>query len=257
MLYFDFDDTIVFNNANDLVLSSLFVLNQNEKPLYASLEVPDLFHALMEQGCDCVVVTARKYENIKNDLLIKKLKIKHYICSLGFEIYYNNKLDNNWLSFSQACDSNLEHEKVKEFLSYYSYLIENIKVISNGYIYVSLSSSLDDKNLRDFSQAIGSCGYILKAYPNKLKIYSGKINKGEAVKYFNEQYNFDRQKTYGMGNDLLDLDFLKLCNKAFVPKNSYLDSLNIFPSSSSEGVLSAVDNLKKIYFDVLNEKKEA
>lgn len=253
MLCFDFDSTIVFSETYGIDNTMLYTCKSTKQLLYSTNTTIDLLNSISHAGIELVLVTARKFKDINTFNIFKEINVKYYICSLGYEIYVNNKLDEDWATHCKNKEKNLDVNKVIHILEKYNSFISRLKIISSGYIHVSLDKQLTKTELSEIELKLYECGYSLKYNSKVLKILSIDINKGQAVKYLKNKYLLTTSKIYGIGDDLIDLDFLNICDYALVPKNSNLYYLNKFKSTNNSGILSTNEMLSCILEDILNK----
>ena len=111
--------------------------------------------------------------------------------------------------------------------------------------------SPDEKIVKIISGEFSQFGIIRASSPidNKsiwMEIYPKNINKGSTLKLLSEKLNINPSETIGLGNDYNDIDFLDICKKSYVVKNS--------PEVLKSEYFTTVSNNKNPLTEIVNKE---
>jgi len=154
-------------------------------------------------------------------------------------------LDQNWYNYLEPDRKYLE--EVRAQVSAMDWIIDDEGRTS------ALRVRLKDNHHKSIEQFEKLCETIqlpveLKKTKNleNLDIILAKAGKDKAVQYWMDKNNFRKQQSIGIGDDINDIDFLRLTGKKFVLASAYEEVLR---TAKKEGWYIS----SKPYFDGINE----
>ncbi|MGN7177932.1 hypothetical protein BK139_16625 [Paenibacillus sp. FSL R5-0490] len=169
-----------------------------------------------------VPVTTRTYEQYKRIFIFKDaLNIPYAVTSNGANIHYYGKPLEEW---SVIVRKRLKTEcaLLEEMMDRLKSLELNgkIKMAENLFFYYILEEKLTAEAKKAIADLAESFGWRISHQGRKLYFMPNPICKGEAVKFIQERE--DINIVFGAGDSMLDHDFLKYCDYAFVPSHGEL-----------------------------------
>lgn len=203
-----------------------------------------------------VPVTTRTYEQYKRIFIFQDdLNIPYTVTSNGANIHYHGKALKEW-SDRVRKRLNAECALLEEMMDKSQSLELNgkIKMAENLFFYYILEEKLTAAAKKTIADLAESLGWRISHQGRKLYFMPNPICKGEAVKFIQEREG--ASMVYGAGDSMLDHDFLKYCDYAYVPTHGELAAEK---SISSPDLISANIGTaagEEILNNILNSIKE-
>ncbi|PAE24531.1 HAD family hydrolase [Bacillus sp. 7894-2] len=203
-----------------------------------------------------VPVTTRTYEQFKRIFIFEDaFNIPYTVTSNGANIHYHGKPLEEWSSIVQK-RLKTECALLEEVMGRSQSLELNgkIKMAENLFFYYILEEKLTAEAKKAIAGLAESFGWRISHQGRKLYFMPNPICKGEAVKFIQERE--DIKMVFGAGDSMLDHDFLKFCDFAYVPNHGELAAEKSIPYpyliSNNIGTAAA----EEILNDILNSIKE-
>ncbi|MCM3704870.1 hypothetical protein M3205_03940 [Cytobacillus firmus] len=203
-----------------------------------------------------VPVTTRTYEQYRRIFIFQDdLNIPYTVTSNGANIHYHGKTLKDW---SDRVRKRLKAEcaLLEEMMDKSQSLELNgqIKMAENLFFYYILEEKLTDTAKKTIAELEESCGWRISHQGRKLYFMPNPICKGEAVKFIQEREG--ASMVFGAGDSMLDHDFLKYCDYAYVPAHGelaaeksisshYLTSANIGTAAGEEILNNILNSIKE------------
>lgn len=203
-----------------------------------------------------VPVTTRTYEQYKRIFIFQDvLNIPYTVTSNGANIHYYGKPLEEW---SVIVRKRLKAEcALLEEMMVRSQSLElngKIKMAENLFFYYILEEKLTAEAKKAMADLAESFGWRISHQGRKLYFMPNPICKGEAVKFIQERE--DINMIIGAGDSMLDHDFLKYCDYAYVPSHGelaaeksisspYLITANIGTAAGEEILNNILNNMKE------------
>jgi hydroxymethylpyrimidine pyrophosphatase-like HAD family hydrolase len=204
-----------------------------------------------------IPVTTRTYEQYKRVFIFtESIPLKYAVTSNGATIIHNGfplkewrdtvqkRLENECVSFQKMLDE-LDIHPIKG----------NLKKVENLFFYYILNEALTVETKNFMQEMADRSGWRISIQGRKLYFMPKPVCKGEAVKFIKEREGI--QTIFGAGDSVLDNDFLKLCDYAYVPSHGELSNQGNhrfnYLFSMHQGVMAGEEILHRIS-NVLKEK---
>lgn len=203
-----------------------------------------------------VPVTTRTYEQYKRIFIFQDvLNIPYTVTSNGANIHYHGKPLEEW---SVIVRKRLKAEcaLLEEMIDRSQSLELNgkIKMAENLFFYYILEEKLTAAAKKAIAGLAESFGWRISHQGRKLYFMPNPICKGEAVKFIHERE--DIKMVFGAGDSMLDHDFLKYCDYAYVPSHGelaaeksiaspYLITANIGTAAGEEILNNILNSIKE------------
>ncbi|WP_257391427.1 HAD family hydrolase [Cytobacillus gottheilii] len=169
-----------------------------------------------------VPVTTRTYEQYKRIFIFSEdIQINYAVTANGANIHYKGQELLEWkevLKRRLGQDCTLYQDMI-ENVSRLS-IQGNLKKAENLFFYYILDTVTDQMNLEEISRFALEHGWRISLQGKKLYFMPNPICKGEALQFIKEREMVDRM--IGAGDSILDYDFLRYCQEAFVPNHGEL-----------------------------------
>ncbi|KOP83132.1 hypothetical protein LIS82_17600 [Cytobacillus solani] len=197
-----------------------------------------------------IPVTTRTYEQYKRVFIFtESFCLKYAVTSNGATIIYNGLPLQEW---RESVQKRLENECVplQKMMEEMNGLEINgaLKKVENLFFYYILEAplALDAKNV--IQKIADTSGWRISIQGRKLYLMPKPVCKGEAVKFIKEREGI--HTVFGAGDSILDNDFLKICDYAFVPSHGELKNEGIHCSNYlftvQQGVMAGEEILHRI-----------
>ncbi|WP_102274857.1 HAD family hydrolase [Cytobacillus massiliigabonensis] len=197
-----------------------------------------------------IPVTTRTYEQYKRVFIFtESFHLKYAVTSNGATIIYNGLPLQEW---RETVQKRLENECVpfqKMMEEMFRLPINGtLKKVENLFFYYLLEEPLTLETKNRIQKMADRNGWRISIQGRKLYLMPKPVCKGEAVKFIKEREGI--QTVFGAGDSILDNDFLKLCDYAYVPSHGELKNEGIGRSNylftAHQGVLAGEEILHSI-----------
>jgi hypothetical protein len=234
-IYFfsDIDDTLIQTKRKTDFTKNTIVGAYNREGAENSFfyEGTKLFiDTIINSGMNFIPTTARNFEAYKRTVFYDDVNIQYAILNFGGSIIINNKIDNEWANIIEK-----KYNNISSINSVYEKLIVHlnevglnlvVKIIDNFYISIYNKENIDDTNILsqirevlNFFVIANSQLYIYEN-DNSFGILPSFLNKKFAVEYLINKHN--PILTIGAGDNISDLDFMKLTTFKLLPEKYLL-----------------------------------
>lgn len=174
-----------------------------------------------------IPVTTRTYEQYKRIFIFSEhLHLKYAVTSNGATIIYKGLPLQEWRETVQKRLENecAPFEKMMEEMNVF--LINGtLKKVESLFFYYLLEEPLALETIEVIRKIADRSGWRISIQGRKLYLMPKPVCKGEAVQFIKEREGI--QTVFGAGDSILDNDFLKICDQAYVPSHGELKSEGI------------------------------
>jgi hydroxymethylpyrimidine pyrophosphatase-like HAD family hydrolase len=224
----DLDRTMIYSNraleelvpADDVPFSAA-EMRDGQAAAFMTTRSLVLLRELAEEVL-VVPVTTRTYEQYKRvDIFGRDIPISYEVTSNGAQIYYRGKPLAEW--------TELVRKRLKEECA----ILEDMAGFAEGYrfsgtlkkagesfFYYILQERISLREKKKLDEEVRRLGWRISQQGRKLYFMPIPICKGEAVKFISQREG--TEILAGAGDSVLDYDFLKVCQHAFVPNHGEL-----------------------------------
>ncbi|EWG09678.1 HAD family hydrolase [Cytobacillus firmus] len=203
-----------------------------------------------------VPVTTRTYEQYKRIFIFQDvLNIPYTVTSNGANIHYHGKPLEEWSGIVRK-RLKAECALLEEMMDRSQSLELNgkIKIAENLFFYYILEEKLTAEAKKAIADLAESLGWRISHQGRKLYFMPNPICKGEAVKFI--QKREDINMVLGAGDSMLDHDFLKYCDYAYVPRHGELAAEKSISSPYSISANIGTAAGQEILKNILNSIRE-
>lgn len=186
-----------------------------------------LIDTMIDAGISFIPTTARNLDAYQRTVFYKNSDIKYAILNFGGLILIDNKIDENWSNmiskkYSEVLSMEILNEKLNIYLKKANLDLQ-VKIIDGYYISIYNKNNLDNqdilinikKTLNQFIEKYNS--FYIYENGNSFGILPNFLNKKYGVEYIINKYS--PIVTIGAGDNISDLEFMKLSNFKLLPEN--------------------------------------
>lgn len=221
VLISDLDKTLIFSDKNKEFCKdkkNICVEYKNGEPMsYMSKKAYKIFKSLIKNNVIFVPCTMRSFQQLNRIDLIKELNPKYLICYNGCELYIDGQLNKE---YEEYIEKFLDTKGINRLYNDYKNKHTNLRVTSfNDYYFEIKATNKSEKNniLEEINRNLDFSKYKIFTVSFKIYIMPKNIDKLNAFKYLEE--NFLKGTYFGMGDSLVDENFINHCFHSFVPGN--------------------------------------
>lgn len=229
----DIDDTLIQTKRKTDFTKNTIVGAYNKEGAENSFfyEGTKLFiDTIINSGMNFIPTTARNFKSYKRTVFYDDTNIKYAILNFGGLIIINNRIDNEWANIIKE-----KYDTISSIDSIYEKLTVHlkevglnlvVKIIDNFYISIYNKENIDDINIlsqiREVLDLFVNTNSQLYIYENdnSFGILPSFLNKKFAVEYLINKHN--PILTIGAGDNISDLDFMKLTKFKLLPEKYLL-----------------------------------
>ncbi|WP_057764029.1 Cof-type HAD-IIB family hydrolase [Cytobacillus praedii] len=197
-----------------------------------------------------IPVTTRTYEQYKRVFIFSEsFPLKYAVTSNGAAIYYKGHPLQEWRDSVQKRLENecIPFQKMNEEMNGLA-INGTLKKVENLFFYYILEEPLAFETKNDIQKIADTSGWRISIQGRKLYLMPKPVCKGEAVKFIKEREGI--HTVFGAGDSILDNDFLKICDYAFVPSHGELKNEEIHQSNylftDYQGIMAGEEILHRI-----------
>jgi hydroxymethylpyrimidine pyrophosphatase-like HAD family hydrolase len=229
ILFSDIDDTLIhtkqkLDRDREAVVGAYSRDGEEHSFFYKGTK--NFIDRVISSGIEFIPTTARNLNSYKRTVFYENSDISTAILNFGGEILVENELDREWQSLIEEKYSKIE--PIEEIYESLEIEMRNlnfvIKTIDGFYVSLYNRYHLNDetvlKEAREILQNFTNKNQSFYLYENSnsFAILPNCLNKSFAVEYLIEKHN--PLLTIGAGDNISDLDFMKLTSFHLVPNES-------------------------------------
>lgn len=223
ILISDLDKTLIFSDREKILRQSednICVEYKENKPLsYMSKKAKSiLYNLLKNEEFMFIPCTMRSIEQSSRIEFINKDISKYMICYNGCELYIDGILNEEYLTYMNKY---LEKELIKQFVEKYTLEYPDLRVLSFKDYYLEIKATTSEEKdiiVEKLKKELDLTKFKIISVTKKIYIMPININKLIAVRYLEE--NYISGTLYGMGDSIVDEDFVNYCDYSYAPKHS-------------------------------------
>jgi hydroxymethylpyrimidine pyrophosphatase-like HAD family hydrolase len=249
----DLDRTLIYSNRAleelglpDKIQLSAAEMKDGQPAAYMTTRSLSLLRELAGEAL-VVPVTTRTYEQYKRvGIFGKDIPISYAVTSNGAQIFHEGKPLQEWaeLVYKRLKEECANLKEIADFAEGFRFP-GVFKKAGESFFYYILQERISLEEKKKLDEDVRRLGWRISLQGRKLYFMPIPVCKGEAVKFISQREG--AEKLAGAGDSILDYDFLKVCQHAFVPDHGEL-SLEApqdfsFRLSENRGILAGEEIL--------------
>ncbi len=205
-----------------------------------------------------VPVTTRTSDQFKRIFpFMEEIALTYAVTSNGANIIYKGEPLIEWRNYIEArlskeCTSLEKMIAVLETLN----INGQIKRAENLFFYYILEEALSKEKIEIIHSIAAQNSWRVSIQGKKLYVMPNPISKGEAINFIKKRQGI--QTIYGAGDSILDYDFLKICDLAYVPSHGELVKNRVaedhFIITMETGIKAGEEILRALIMQPLSQK---
>lgn len=259
----DLDRTLIYSNRaladfKQHTVSDLMAVERKNAQEVAFMS--NRAYHLLKEIADSLLfipVTTRTYEQYERVFIFAhSIPLKYAVTSNGATIIYNGLPLQEW---RESVQKRLENEcvSIQKMIEKINELPirGTIKKVETLFFYYILEDALGIETEEHIRKIAETGGWRISIQGRKLYVMPKPVSKGEAVQFIKEREGI--HTVFGAGDSILDNDFLKICDYAYVPSHGELKNEGICHSNylytACKGVFAGEEILHRISSAVIEK----